>query len=184
MKKTVEELAWTCFTKAQMLIERKVVPETDIFALTDTLVALELEKIEKDEKSDALLDFNDEIIEIVEMGEVETTDITTSGDNLFFCNGILTKNSIGLPATCDLMIALISTDELKEQNQLMIKQLKNRYNDINPEKFTVGIERSKMRLYNIANPTNGLCSASGPVGATPFTSGSLAKKPPINDFKL
>lgn len=61
-----------------------------------------------------------------------------------------TSESFGLPATADLMFALISTDELASLNQIMIKQLKSRYSDINKNKrFVVGIDRSKMKLYNV-----------------------------------
>lgn len=61
-----------------------------------------------------------------------------------------TAESFGLPATADLMFALISTDEMEALNQIMVKQLKNRYNDptIN-KRFTVGIDRTKMRLYDL-----------------------------------
>ena len=60
-----------------------------------------------------------------------------------------TSESFGLPATADLMFALISTEELEELNQIMVKQLKNRYNDptIN-KRFVIGIDRAKMRLYD------------------------------------
>jgi replicative DNA helicase len=61
-----------------------------------------------------------------------------------------TSESFGLPATADLMFALISSEELEEMGQIMVKQLKNRYNDPNYYKrFTLGIDRSKMRLYDI-----------------------------------
>ena len=61
-----------------------------------------------------------------------------------------TSESFGLPATADLMLALISSEELENLNQLMIKQLKNRYNDPNYYKrFVVGIDRSKMRLFDL-----------------------------------
>lgn len=60
-----------------------------------------------------------------------------------------TSESFGLPATADLMFALVSNEELEQQGQLMVKQLKNRYNDPNKNKrFIVGIDRSKMRLYD------------------------------------
>jgi hypothetical protein len=60
-----------------------------------------------------------------------------------------TSESFGLPATADLMIALISTEELEGLNQIMVKQLKNRYNDPTLHKrFVVGIDRAKMRLYD------------------------------------
>jgi replicative DNA helicase len=62
-----------------------------------------------------------------------------------------TSESFGLPATADLMFALISTDELEELNQMLVKQLKNRYNDptLN-KKFIVGVDRGKMKLYDVA----------------------------------
>jgi len=60
-----------------------------------------------------------------------------------------TSESFGLPATADLMFALISTDELEDLGQIMVKQLKNRYNDPTIHKrFIVGIDRAKMRLYD------------------------------------
>jgi replicative DNA helicase len=61
-----------------------------------------------------------------------------------------TSESFGLPATADLMFALVSNEELEQSGQIMIKQLKNRYNDPNKNKrFVVGIDRSKMRLYDV-----------------------------------
>ena len=60
-----------------------------------------------------------------------------------------TSESFGLPATADLMFALISTEELESLGQIMVKQLKNRYNDLNMNKrFVVGVDRAKMRLYD------------------------------------
>lgn len=61
-----------------------------------------------------------------------------------------TSESFGLPATADFMFALISTEELESLNQIMVKQLKNRYNDPTLNKrFVVGIDRSKMKLYDL-----------------------------------
>jgi len=61
-----------------------------------------------------------------------------------------TSESFGLPATADFMIAMIGTEELDEQNQVLIKQLKNRYNDaVSNRKFVLGIDRSKMKLYDV-----------------------------------
>jgi len=61
-----------------------------------------------------------------------------------------TSESFGLPATADFMFALISTEELQEMNQLMVKQLKNRYSDLaNLRRFVIGIDRAKMRLYDV-----------------------------------
>ena len=61
-----------------------------------------------------------------------------------------TSESFGLPATADLMFALISTEELEEQNQIKVKQLKNRYNDpVKNRNFLIGIDRGKMKLYDV-----------------------------------
>jgi hypothetical protein len=103
-----------------------------------------------------------EIISIEEIGEIDMIDIEVSGNHWFWANGILTHNSnsdvgledtsesFGLPATADFMFALISTEELEELNQIMVKQLKNRYSDPGYcRRFVVGIDRSKMRLYNV-----------------------------------
>jgi len=63
-----------------------------------------------------------------------------------------TSESFGLPATADLMFALISTEELEEQGQVMVKQLKNRYNDVSRnKKFVIGIDRSKMKLIDVGS---------------------------------
>jgi KaiC/GvpD/RAD55 family RecA-like ATPase len=61
-----------------------------------------------------------------------------------------TSESFGLPATADFMFALISTEDLEKLGQIMVKQLKNRYNDPSLNKrFVVGIDRSKMKLYDV-----------------------------------
>lgn len=63
-----------------------------------------------------------------------------------------TSESFGLPATADLMIAMINTEELEKMGYLLFKQLKNRYNDVTRnKKFFVGVDRSKMRLYEVSN---------------------------------
>ena len=62
-----------------------------------------------------------------------------------------TSESFGLPATADLMFALISTEELEGLNQMLVKQLKNRYNDPTVNKrFIIGIDRAKMKLYDVS----------------------------------
>jgi hypothetical protein len=67
-----------------------------------------------------------------------------------------TSESFGLPATADLMFALISTEELEKLNQMLVKQLKNRYNDptIN-KRFVIGIDRAKMKLYDVNQAAQG-----------------------------
>ena len=81
---------------------------------------------------------------------VSATQTTRSGFASSDPNLTDTRESFGLPATADLMFALISTEELEGLNQIMVKQLKNRYNDptIN-KRFVVGIDRAKMRLYDV-----------------------------------
>ena len=80
---------------------------------------------------------------------VSATQTTRSGYASSDVDLTDTSESFGLPATADLMFALISTDELQDLGQIMVKQLKNRYNDLAMNRrFVVGIDRSKMRLYD------------------------------------
>ena len=61
-----------------------------------------------------------------------------------------TSESFGLPATADFMFALTTSEELEELGQIMVKQLKNRYNDPSTNRrFVLGVDRSKMRLYDV-----------------------------------
>ena len=81
---------------------------------------------------------------------VSATQTTRSGFGSSDVDLTDTSESFGLPATADLMFALISTEELEEMNQIMVKQLKNRYHDPTLNKrFCVGIDRAKMRLYDV-----------------------------------
>ena len=81
---------------------------------------------------------------------VSATQTTRSGFGSSDVDLTDTSESFGLPATADLMFALISTEELEEMNQIMVKQLKNRYHDPTMNKrFCVGIDRAKMRLYDV-----------------------------------
>ena len=80
---------------------------------------------------------------------VSATQTTRSGFASSDVDLTDTSESFGLPATADLMFALISTEELEGLNQIMVKQLKNRYNDPTVfKRFVVGIDRAKMRLYD------------------------------------
>ena len=80
---------------------------------------------------------------------VSATQTTRSGFGSSDVELTDTSESFGLPATADLMFALISTEELEALNQILVKQLKNRYNDPTVRKrFVVGIDRAKMRLYD------------------------------------
>ena len=90
-----------------------------------------------------------------------------------------TSESFGLPATADLMIALIATEELDAVGQVMVKQLKNRYNDVSTNKrFVIGIDRSRMRLMDAeGDPTGGMVQ-DGPV----FDKTTAQEK--FNNFKM
>ena len=94
-----------------------------------------------------------------------------------------TSESFGLPATADFMFALISTEELEELGQIMIKQLKNRFGDPNVHKrFVVGVDRGKMRLYDCEQEAqNGLTDT----GDTPaFDKGSFGDGLQAEEFSL
>jgi replicative DNA helicase len=92
-----------------------------------------------------------------------------------------TSESFGLPATADLMFALISTEELEQQNQIMVKQLKNRYNDPTYHKrFVVGIDRSRMRLFD-ADESEQTLSDDTPVFEKSDVHDKMSK---FKDFKL
>ena len=78
-----------------------------------------------------------------------------------------TSESFGLPATADFMFALISTEELEQQGRILVKQLKNRYNDPTASrKFILGIDRSKMRLYDVADDSSAITIEDEEVGET------------------
>ena len=80
-----------------------------------------------------------------------------------------TSESFGLPATADFMFALISTEELQQLNQLMIKQLKNRYNDPTYYKrFVIGIDRAKMKLYDVEQAAQDELIDSGQIDDKPL----------------
>jgi replicative DNA helicase len=89
-----------------------------------------------------------------------------------------TSESFGLPATADLMFALISSEELESLGQIMVKQLKNRYNDPGYKKrFVVGIDKSRMKLYDVDNAEEGV------VDDTPaFDKSKMNER--FNDFKM
>ena len=109
---------------------------------------------------------------------VSATQTTRSG----FSNSDIgledTSESFGLPATADLMFALISSEELEKEGKIMVKQLKNRYNDPTyKKKFVVGVDRSKMRLYDV-DETSQTLSDDTPV----FDRAEMNKR--FEDFKL
>ena len=94
-----------------------------------------------------------------------------------------TSESFGLPATADLMFALISTEELEKLGQIMVKQLKNRYNDPSYYKrFVIGVDRSKMRLYDVDDGQQTL--ADNGTQDVPLFDRSQQQKNKFGDFKL
>ena len=102
-----------------------------------------------------------------------------------------TSESFGLPATADLFIALIQTEELEELNQIMVKQLKNRYNDVAMyRRFVIGIDKAKMKWYDAEQSAQEDIIGTTSVSSTPieydktdsvFSSG---KKKAFKDFKV
>lgn len=93
---------------------------------------------------------------------VTATQTTRSGYGSSDIDLTDTSESFGLPATADFMFALISTEELENLNQIMVKQLKNRYNDPTMHKrFVVGIDRAKMRLYDVEDTAQADIADSG-----------------------
>ena len=111
---------------------------------------------------------------------VSATQTTRSGYGNSDVDLTDTSESFGLPATADLMFALISTEELEEQNQIMVKQLKNRYYDPTLNKrFIVGIDRAKMRLYNVEQEAQNNIMDSGQV-----TLSSADTKKKFEEFKF
>ena len=94
-----------------------------------------------------------------------------------------TSESFGLPATADLMFALISTEELQKDGQMMVKQLKNRYNDPTQHKrFVIGVDRSKMRLYDVEETQQNLMDDTPVFDKT--NSGERLSQEKFGDFKL
>jgi archaellum biogenesis ATPase FlaH len=92
---------------------------------------------------------------------VSATQTTRGGYNNSEVELTDTSESFGLPATADLMFALISNEELESMNQIMVKQLKNRYNDLaTHRKFVVGIDRAKMRLYDAEQSAQNILDAT------------------------
>ena len=96
-----------------------------------------------------------------------------------------TSESFGLPATADFMFALISTEEMEELGQLMVKQLKNRYGDPNSKKrFVIGVDRSKMRLFDVEQSAQDDIIDSGPVFDNSTTGSRLKSEKKFDNFVI
>jgi replicative DNA helicase len=96
-----------------------------------------------------------------------------------------TSESFGLPATVDLMLALITTEELEELGQIMVKQLKNRYNDPSYYKrFVIGVDRSKMKLYDVEASAQANISDPGKDDKPVFDKSDFGKRLQTEGFKF
>ena len=103
---------------------------------------------------------------------VSATQTTRSGYSNSDVDLTDTSESFGLPATADFMFALINTEELEQLNQIMVKQLKNRYNDPSAnKKFVIGVDRAKMKLYDVEDSAQ-----------TIVDSGQIPDDKPLNTF--
>jgi len=117
---------------------------------------------------------------------VSATQTTRSGYNNDDVGLEDTSESFGLPATADFMFALVSNDELKANGQILVKQLKNRYNDPGMnQRFVVGVDRSKMRLYDVDQNDSPLNKEedNGPAFDNSKSGGRLAAEK-FSNFKL
>jgi replicative DNA helicase len=98
-----------------------------------------------------------------------------------------TSESFGLPATADFMFALISNEELANNGQILVKQLKNRYNDpTSNQRFVVGVDRSRMRLYDIDQNESPLNQEedNGPAFDHSRSGGRIASEQKFKDFRV
>ena len=103
---------------------------------------------------------------------VSATQTTRSGYGNSDVDLTDTSESFGLPATADFMFALINTEELEQLNQIMVKQLKNRYNDPSSnKKFVIGVDRAKMKLYDVEDTAQKIVD-----------SGQVQEDKPLNTF--
>jgi replicative DNA helicase len=116
---------------------------------------------------------------------VSATQVTRGGFNSSDVELTDTSESFGLPATADLMIALISTEELEGMNQIMVKQLKNRYNDPSYYKrFVIGVDRSKMKLYDLEQSAQNNIADAGQDDGPIFDKSSIGKRLQTEGFKF
>jgi replicative DNA helicase len=117
---------------------------------------------------------------------VSATQTTRSGFNSSDPGLEDTSESFGLPATADLMFALITSEELEELGQIMVKQLKNRYSDPGFHKrFTIGVDRAKMKLYDVEQSgQDGLADAGHDKPINTFGDRERPNKNKFDGFKV
>ena len=95
---------------------------------------------------------------------VTATQTTRSGYDSSDVNLTDTSESFGLPHTADLMIAIMTSEELDQLGQVMVKQLKNRYKDPSRYKrFVLGVDKAKMKFYNVEQSAQQDITDNGPV---------------------
>tara|TARA_B100000530_G_scaffold5456_1_gene4677 strand:+ start:540 stop:1922 length:1383 start_codon:yes stop_codon:yes gene_type:complete len=117
---------------------------------------------------------------------VSATQTTRGGFNNSDVDLTDTSESFGLPATADLMFALISTEELEQQGHMMVKQLKNRYSDPTRNKrFMIGVDRAKMRLFDLDENAQNLVDSGQVQDEQPvFDRGNFGSRLNLSDIKV
>ena len=116
---------------------------------------------------------------------VSATQTTRGGFNNSDVDLTDTSESFGLPATADLMFALIRTEELEQQGHMMVKQLKNRYSDPTRNKrFMIGVDRAKMRLFDLDDAQQNLVDSGQEDDQPVFDKGSFGTRMNLSDIKV
>lgn len=137
----------------------------------------------------------EKIVKIEEIGHSNAIDIEVSGNHLFYANDILTHNSnsdlelgdvsesIALASTCDFMLGVTQSEQLAELGQYSCKQLKNRYGDKNYiKRFFIGVDKPKMRLYDIDQDEAGPIEDKPVMDTTEFGEQDYNRKKPKSKF--
>jgi hypothetical protein len=154
MQYTDEKLYNSCLIAAQNAIDSgMIMGDVSIGDAAHYFYTEEKTKLERETYVEThYLDYDDEVVSIEKVGEESLMDISVSGDNLFYANGILTKNSFGLPATADWMAAMVTNENLMELNQQLLIQLKTRYGakKQSTKSQLVEVEFEKMRYKDLA----------------------------------
>lgn len=168
MEKLNEEIYAECLKQADKLHSIGTGTDLDTFELADFLYKDQITKLEREFYIDQkLIDFNDEIMEIEELEDIEMIDIAVTGDNLFYANDILVKNSFGLPMSLDFFFALVTDEVLMENNRQKIIALKTRWGNkskLKPQ--LVGVDFDKMRYTDVDDDSSSRESASEKAEAT------------------
>jgi len=116
---------------------------------------------------------------------VSATQTTRGGFNNSDVDLTDTSESFGLPATADLMFALISTEELEQQGHMMVKQLKNRYSDPTRNKrFMIGVDRAKMRLFDLDDAQQNLVDSGQEDDQPVFDKGNFGSRMNLSEIKV